>query len=295
MSVGLGLPVKQESAGQEEVRPRLTTAPRKALVVLPSGRPGQAGLVLCRAAMYCMTCVCSPAIDAEMADWVRLGGGNSGCCGNQAHTYGFHRAGNEVPASDYSRRHEAAAPYNMNWACAGDFGHSGNATLRAKHAEVLARLMRGELPMICEFIGMPWPGKPVYYWARWDGVTTLKRYTGTGHDTWSHISWWRSRANERAYLYASGGSTPTPAPTPSVMVAPRYPGYVLSYSPSRFDGNLKVWQERMRTRGWSITADGYFGDQTQTMVVKFQREKGVGTDGKIGPVTWPLPWTAPIT
>ena len=41
-----------------------------------------------------------------MRDWVNLGGGNSGCCGNAAHTYGFHRPANEVPVSDYSRRHE---------------------------------------------------------------------------------------------------------------------------------------------------------------------------------------------
>jgi hypothetical protein len=61
--------------------------------------------------------------------------------------------------------------------------------------------MRGELPMICEFIGQPYADQPVVYWARWLGVTTLQRYTGAGHDLWSHISWYRSRVDERAYLW----------------------------------------------------------------------------------------------
>jgi hypothetical protein len=149
--------------------------------------------------------IAAPVIKAEMAVWTRLGGGNSGIAGNALHTSGFHRAANEVPATDYSRRHDpngSDGPYtNWNYACAGDFAHRGNAKLRAMHANVLARLQRGELPMICEFIGRPWPDRPVYYWARWNGVTTLQRYTGSGHDVWSHISWYRSRADQKADLW----------------------------------------------------------------------------------------------
>jgi hypothetical protein len=234
-----------------------------------------------------------------MKDWVALGGGNSGCCGNNAHTYGFHRAANEVPVSDYSRRHDAGRPYNMNWGCAGDFGHNGNARLRAYHTTLIGRLMANDpkLSMICEFIGTPWAGKPVYYWARWDGVTTLKRYTGSGHDTWSHVSWWRSRANERAYLWTPGGSTPTPEHTVIPTSAPVYPGYDLEYNPDKYDGNVKTWQQRMLDRGWSGigTADGYFGDDTRTVVRAFQQEKNLGVDGIIGPKTWAAPWTAAVT
>lgn len=149
--------------------------------------------------------IAAPVIAAEMADWVKLGGGNSGIVGDPAHTYGFHLAANEVGPGDYSRWRDpngADGPYvNWSYACAGDFRHGGDERLRAMHRRVLARLMAGQLPMICEFIGKPWADRPVYYWARWNGIGTLWRYTGAGHDLWSHISWYRSRANERAYLW----------------------------------------------------------------------------------------------
>lgn len=152
--------------------------------------------------------VAAPVITAEMADWTRLGGGNSGIVGDAAHAYGFHCAANEIPASDYSRARDpngADGPFTRwDYACAGDFAHRNDERLRGMHRAVLARLMRGELPMIAEFIGQPWSDRPVYYWARWNGVGTLQRYTGDGHDTWSHIAWYRSRANQRAYLWTPG-------------------------------------------------------------------------------------------
>lgn len=155
--------------------------------------------------------IAAPVITAEMVEWVTLGGGNSGIVGNAAHTYGFHVAANELPATDYSRWRDpqgSDGPYvNWSYACAGDFSHKNDENLRALHRNVLARLMRGELPMICEFIGKPWADQPVYYWARWNGVTTLQRYTGSGHDHWSHVAWYRSMVDQRAYLWVPGPST----------------------------------------------------------------------------------------
>lgn len=252
-----------------------------------------------------MTRTCAAAITAEMSDWVKLGGGNSGCCGNSAHRYGFHLPANELSTSDYSRSHEPGKPYNMAWCCAGDFGHSGNAGLRARHATLLARLMQNDpaLSMICEFIGQPYSNKPVYYWARWNGVQTLKRYTGSGHDSWSHISWWRSRANQRAYLWipASGtvpaANTTESSTTPAVptTAAPAYPGYVIKFNPDKYDANLKVWQVRMKARGWTLTADGVYGPETKTVVLAFQRDKDLHVDAEIGPETWRAAWTTPVT
>lgn len=238
-----------------------------------------------------MGCECASAITAEMVDWVRLGGSNSGCCGNSAHTYGFHVPANRLSTSDYSRSHEAGLPFNMNWACAGDFSHRSNEALRTRHAQLLARLMAGDpsLSMVCEFIGQPWADKPVYYWARWNGVRTLKQYTGSGHDTWSHISWWRSRANERANLWTTASVVPVNA------TFPPYPGYVMSYNPDRFDTNVKVWQRRMQVRNWTIDDDGFYGNDTKVVVGKFQREKGLGVDYDIGPITWRAAWLTPIT
>lgn len=235
-----------------------------------------------------MTCVCASAIVAEMSDWVKLGGGNSGCCGNTAHTYGFHRAANEVPSSDYSRRHEAAKPFNMNWASAGDFHHGYKPSLMALHAKLLGELMDGGHPMICEMITKPWASKPVYYWARWNGNGTLQRYTGSGHDHWSHISWWRSKANVRANLWTPGGSTPSPSPTPGT-VAPKYPGYPLKPS-AKVDANVRVWQSQGKARGMNLTADGVFGPVTTADVKAFQKANGFAVDAIVGPVTWAGIW-----
>lgn len=234
-----------------------------------------------------------------MADWVRLGGGNSGCCGNAAHTYGFHRAANQVPASDYSRSHESARPFNMNWAAAGDFAHNKRPALLAYHARLIARLLANDasLSMICEFIGKPFADRPVYYWARWNGTGVLKKYTGTGHDTWSHVSWWRSRANQRAHLWTPAGSNPTPAPAPTpvpVSGAPAYPGHLMRRS-NAYSASVKVWQARMRVRGWSIGVDGLFGPQTESVVRRFQTEKHLGVDGVIGAKTWAAAWSTPVT
>ena len=236
-----------------------------------------------------MACVCASAITAEMRDWIAIGGANSGCCGNAAHTYGFHREAASVPVNDYSRRHENARPFNMNWGCAGDFHHGFKPALMAKHANVLQRLMKGEFPMICEMITKPWKNKPVYYWARWNGVGTLQKYTGSGHDHWSHISWWRSKANQRAYLW-----TPSSKPPPTIVApgnsAPKYPGYELKYGNKKADATLRTWQTQARARGAKIGNDGLFGPQTLAFVKAFQKTNGMQSDGRIGPITWRAIW-----
>lgn len=59
--------------------------------------------------------------------------------------------------------------------------------------------------------------------------------------------------------------------------------------------DLRRWQQRMADRGWTISPDGLYGDQTGDVAEAFQREKGLTVDRKIGPATWAAAWTAPIT
>lgn len=205
-----------------------------------------------------IACECADAIDAEMHDWTAIGGGNSGCCGDQRHTYGFHLAGGNVSPNDYSRRHEAATPYNMSWACAGDFAHNNVPALRAMHATVLTRLMRGELPMICEFIGQPYANQPVLYWNRW--TNELVRYTGAGHDRWSHISWWRSKANQRAYLWRpSEGMVLVSNPV-------TVPANWINEDGELGPATIRKWQERMGTK-----PDGVISHPRSELVTSVQR------------------------
>lgn len=183
--------------------------------------------------------IAAPVIEAEMGDWVAKGGSNSGIVGNDLHDYGFHLGANKINQDDYSRWRDpngADGPYvNWDYACAGDFSHNNDERLRAMHRTVLARLMHGELPMICEFIGQPWADQPVYYWARWNGNTTLQRYTGSGHDIWSHISWYRSTVDQRAYLWIESPTSSIPSSgkkklmVPPVILQPASGGIVLAW------------------------------------------------------------------
>ena len=58
---------------------------------------------------------------------------------------------------------------------------------------------------------------------------------------------------------------------------------------------LKTWQQQMRNRGWAIAADGLFGQQTERVTKQFQKEKGLGVDGRIGLHTWNKAWTSTVT
>lgn len=62
--------------------------------------------------------------------------------------------------------------------------------------------------------------------------------------------------------------------------------------------SLRRWQRQMIARGWSFGssgADGLWGKETERVVRAFQTEKGLGTDGKLGPKTWRAAWIAPVT
>lgn len=59
--------------------------------------------------------------------------------------------------------------------------------------------------------------------------------------------------------------------------------------------DFRRWQQRMKDRGWGITADGIYGPQSAGVAHAFQVEKGLLPDSLVGPVTWAAAWTAPIT
>ncbi len=68
-----------------------------------------------------------------------------------------------------------------------------------------------------------------------------------------------------------------------------YPGYLLKYNPNRFDGNVKVIQNKLQNIGYSVGrcgVDGYFGYGTLLAVKCFQRDCNLMIDGIIGENTW---------
>jgi len=110
----------------------------------------------------------------------------------------------------------------------------------------------------------------------------------------------QSRLNRRPDILkiAFGGSAPpsTSPPATGGGQAPKFSAtpYFDQRTNSRHP-DVKTWQSKMRSRGWGISADGIYGPQSEDACRKFQREKGLGVDGKVGPQTWSTTWTAPVT
>ena len=68
-----------------------------------------------------------------------------------------------------------------------------------------------------------------------------------------------------------------------------YPGYVLRYTPGLPLENrpaVAQWQAQMQQRGWSITVDGLYGEESARIAEQFQAEKGLLVDGIVGTQTW---------
>lgn len=81
---------------------------------------------------------------------------------------------------------------------------------------------------------------------------------------------------------------PTPVPAPQPAPGPAWPGeYLALRSPMLHDSNVRAIQARLAQRGWTISVDGWFGQQTDHVVRQFQTEKRLSpVDGIVGPVTW---------
>jgi hypothetical protein len=254
----------------------------------------------------------APAHVGQMKVWTALGGSNSGIVGNRLHDYGFHRGASYVPADDYSRRRDpngSDGPYS-GWGlcCAGDYRHGGKKVLRARHAVLLTRLMDNDptLSNVCEFIGQPWPDRPVYYWARWNGVRLLQRYLGQGHDLWSHVSVWRSDADDEPQLWTpasestggAGGGLVVPVKRPTTLKAPPWPKGA-TYFGARDNApvyiTVRVWEARMRQRGWPIKVNGRLTEADGDILAAFQKEKGLRADRRLGPKSFAAAWTSKVT
>ena len=97
---------------------------------------------------------------------------------------------------------------------------------------------------------------------------------------------------------SSGGTKAPPFPYPSdhYIGTPRSDSRCHSGCYGGSDTtNTRTWQQRMSDRGWTIGVDGCFGPQSETVCRQFQYDKGLASDGLVGPNTWGKSWTEPIT
>lgn len=68
-----------------------------------------------------------------------------------------------------------------------------------------------------------------------------------------------------------------------------YPGYLMKMNPNFMDNNVKLFQEKLLAKGYSLGnygADGYFGKYTFEAVIAFQRANELLVDGIVGINTW---------
>jgi N-acetyl-anhydromuramyl-L-alanine amidase AmpD len=93
---------------------------------------------------------------------------------------------------------------------------------------------------------------------------------------------------------AAGGVVPVPpAPSPAPGTAPPWPGvYLANYLEHPA---ATSYQQQMVARGWTLTVDGKYGNESERVTRQFQSEKGLGVDGIVGPNTWAAAFTLPIT
>jgi hypothetical protein len=108
-----------------------------------------------------------------------------------------------------------------------------------------------------------------------------------------------------AALEIAGGAAPPSTPTAppggggSLGTAPPYPGTPLVNFTA--GGGAATWQEAMKARGWTIAVDDLYGDASEGVCRLFQSEASSeghdtgGVDGIVGPKTWELTWTKPLT
>lgn len=61
-----------------------------------------------------------------------------------------------------------------------------------------------------------------------------------------------------------------------------------------YSKGLKLWQARMKARGWKIAVDGRFGEESEKITKQFQKLIGEKVDGKIGPKTFVAAWEEPV-
>lgn len=153
-------------------------------------------------------CFPAPALAIEKQRLTALGGDFLGICGDENHLYGYHLPAAKLPDSDYSMQGAANDPVCEWHACAIDIGMNWSASrdwLKWLIGEIASDNIKG----IAEVIGS-YDGYDVRYWSDSSGWSVNGiPYDGSGHDSWTHVSIYRSTALDDHHILsgwtANGG------------------------------------------------------------------------------------------
>lgn len=154
----------------------------------------------------------------------------------------------------------------------------------------------------------PAHGYPAWAWRPYDGLNAHKSHV--------HVSVVEGKPADsvKAWTITADGKAPAKPKPVKAMTAPAFPlprgwyfgpksgplhsvsGYFQRLTNGRAGNRyLKAWQARMAERGWNITPDGIYGDETAEVARAFQSEKGLTRDGLIGRETWAAAWAEAVT
>ena len=149
-----------------------------------------------------------------------------------------------------------------------------------------------------------------------DGYPGPQTYRAIADKVGSGHGQWEPGIVTVLQTYLNGLVSTTPVERPgggqqAATEAPMWPlpdGHLIGPNPGKYatwhDGAgadsagraaIREWQTRMRSRGWTITPDGYWGPNTEKVLRQFQAEKQLGVDGILGPASWAAAWTKPTT
>jgi peptidoglycan hydrolase-like protein with peptidoglycan-binding domain len=115
---------------------------------------------------------------------------------------------------------------------------------------------------------------------------------------WTHAhSAYDPVARIRGKARPSPSPTPAPGPSKQPVAVPPFTR-TLSYAagrPMMQGADVRLWQGRMHQRGWTLDVDGVYGPQCVGVCRQFQHDKGLASDGIVGPRTWSAAWSTPVT
>jgi hypothetical protein len=171
-------------------------------------------------------------------------------------------------------------------------GANGNQTLNGAHYSIVALL--GDS-------GDTEPNDDMLHALR-DGIEYLQGHGAGGEIRGHRDGYATSCPGDPLYRWVQAGAprpgSPAPGPTPpapSPAPTPNHPFPGVFVARGAKGDIVKTIQARLLARGWSIKVDSDFGPATDRVIRQFQSEKGLVSDGIVGPKTWAALWNAPIT